>query len=148
VSDERDAILRRTKFLTGHDLYLYRLHADDLAVRQFFLEYAATVNALANEPRWYHGLTTNCTTSVYTQGRGHIRWDWRMLINGALDKLLYDRQLLDQSMPFARLKELSWINDVANRAPTDGFGEYLRAKLPGYGRTSAASHVAAENEKS
>ncbi len=145
VSDERDAILRRTKSLSGHDLYLYRLRADDLTIRQFFLDYAANVNALASEPRWYHGLTTNCTTSVYAQGRGHIRWDWRMLFNGSLDKLLYDRRLLDQSMPFDRLKELSWINDIANRAPAESFGEYLRKNLPGYGLADATAPTVAED---
>jgi hypothetical protein len=132
VSDERDAILRRTKFMLNHDLYLYRLQADDLALRRFFLEYAGTVNALADQPRWYHGLTANCTTIVYAQGREHIPWHWRMVLNGALDKLLYDRQLLDQSLPFPRLKELSWVNDVANRAPAEGFGNYVREHLKGY----------------
>ncbi|MBL9161656.1 MAG: DUF4105 domain-containing protein [Planctomycetaceae bacterium] len=132
VCDERDAILRRTRFLSGHDLYLYRLQVDDIASRQFFLEFATSVNSLAEEPRWYHGLTTNCTTSVYAQGRGHIRWEWRMLFNGSLDRLLYDRCLLDQRLPFADLKKLSWINDIANEASRDGFGDFLRKRLPGY----------------
>ena len=139
LADERDAILRRTKFLAGHDLFLYKLQADDLAMRQFFLEYLVAVNRLAGEPRWYHGLTTNCTTSVYAQGRGHIRWSWRMLLNGRLDELLYERGLFDRRLPFARLKELSRINDVANEAPTDGFGDYLRSRVPGYAQTASTA---------
>ena len=148
VSDERDAILRRTKFLSGHNLYLYSLRVDDVASRQFLLEYVGSVNALANEPRWYHGLTTNCTTSVYAQGRGHMRWDWRMLFNGALDKLLYDRRLLDQSLPFADLKKLSWINDIANEAPRDGFGDFLRERLPGYALPRTMAPTAEKVERS
>jgi len=132
VSDERDAILRRTKYLEGHNLHLYRLLADALVVRQFFLEYANTINALAQTPRWYHGLTTNCSTSIYAQGRGRMRWDWRMLFNGTLDRLMYDRKLLEQGLPFEQLKELSLINEIANQAPSGGFGDYLRQKLPGY----------------
>jgi hypothetical protein len=132
VSDERDAILRRTKYLENHDLYLYRLQLDGLTVRQFFLEYANSINALAKRPRWYHGLTTNCTTSIYAQGRGRMQWDWRMLFNGSLDRLLYERERLDRELPFDRLKEQSWINEIANRAPSDGFGDYLRRELPGY----------------
>jgi hypothetical protein len=132
VSDERDAILRRTKWLTGHDLYLYRLRADAIGARQFFLAYVSRVNALADTPRWYHGLTTNCTTSIYAQGRGQIRWGWRMLFNGALDKLLYQRRLLTQRLPFKQLKRQSRINEIANRAPAEGFGDYLRRELRAY----------------
>jgi Domain of unknown function (DUF4105) len=132
VSDERDAILRRTKWLAGHDLYLYRVHTDAVTLRRFFFEYANSINSLAAQPRWYHGFTTNCTTSIYAQGRGHIKWDWRILFNGALDHLMYDRQLLDQDCCFKTLKVRSRINDIANAAPADGFGDYVRQHLPGY----------------
>jgi hypothetical protein len=132
VSDERDAILRRTKWLEGHDLYLYRVYADALALRRFFFEYANNINSLAAHPRWYHGLTTNCTTSIYAQGRGHIKWDRRMLFNGALDRLMDDRQLLNHNLSFEELKTLSWVNDVANAAPADDCGDHVRRRLLGY----------------
>ena len=131
VCDERDAILRRIA-KDGHDLFLYRVYADLLTVRQFFLEYAHRLNELAKQPRWYHGLTTNCTTSIYAQGRGRMQWDWRMLFNGTLDRLMYERGLLDQRLPFDRLKEESWVNKIANDAPSTGFGDYLRQELTGY----------------
>lgn len=132
VCDERDAILLRTKHRTGEDLYLYRLNTIPLGIRSFFFEYAHSINSLADHARWYHGLTTNCTTSIYAQGRGRMQWDRRMLFNGALDRLMYDRQLLDQRTPFEELKEQSRVNDIANRAPVDGFGDYIRRELPGY----------------
>lgn len=132
VCDERDAILRRTKYLKGHELYLYRFDLDAILMRQFFLEYAMSINALAAQPRWYHGLTTNCTTSIYLQGRGHMKWDWRMYLNGSLDQMLYERGFLDQSLPFAQLKRESLVNDVANAAPADEFGDSIRRELSGY----------------
>lgn len=132
VCDERDAILRRTKCLEGHDLYLYQLHSDPLAERSFFFEYAHSINSIADQPHWYHGLTTNCTTSIYAQGRGRMEWDWRMLFNGALDRLMYDRRLLSQALPFESLKKQSWVNDVANAAPAEGFGDTIRRELSGY----------------
>jgi hypothetical protein len=132
VSDERDAILRRTKWLQGHDLYLYRVAADALAVRRFFFEYANSINSLAEQPQWYHGLATNCTTSIYALGRGHMKWDRRMLFNGSLDRLMYDRRWLDQGLPFEALKKISRVNDVANAAPLENFGDYIRSHLPGY----------------
>ena len=62
-----------------------------------------------------------------------------MLLNGRLDELLYERGLFDRRLPFARLKELSRINDVANEAPTDGFGDYLRSRVPGYAQTASTA---------
>ncbi len=132
VSDERDAILRRTKFLDGEDLYLYRLYTQPLVTRSFFFEYANSINTLAERPRWYHGITTNCTTSIYAQGRGRMQWEWRMLFNGALDELMYDRQLLTQELSFEDLKEQSRVNEIANSAPAEDFGDHLRRELPGY----------------
>ncbi len=140
VSDERDAILRRTKFLDGEDLYLYRLHTQALVTRSFFFEYANTINTLSERPRWYHGITTNCTTSIYAQGRGRMQWEWRMLFNGALDQLMYDRELLSQDLPFEELKQQSRVNDIANSAPVDGFSNHLRCELPGYKQDGAMTN--------
>ncbi|MDZ4657273.1 MAG: DUF4105 domain-containing protein [Bythopirellula sp.] len=132
VCDERDAILRRTKQAPAQEVYLYRLHGDALRMRSFLLEYATTINSLADRPRWYHGLTSNCTTSIYSQARGHLGWDWRMLFNGRFDELLYDLKLLDQTLPFPQLKEQSRINELADGAGVEDFGETIRRELPGY----------------
>jgi hypothetical protein len=132
VADERDAILRRTTNPRRHDVYLYRLDADGLSMRQFFLEYATSINELAAAPRWYHGLLTNCTMTIYRRGRSHMKWDRRMLINGSLDQLLYERAWLDQSLPFEELKRLSLVNEIANAAPAEGFSDFIRRELPGY----------------
>lgn len=132
VCDERDAIHRRTKVLPAQDLYLYKLHSPPIAVRSFLFEYANSINSIAEFPRWYHGLTTNCTTSIYSQGRGRLHWDWRILFNGALDRMLYQNQLLDQSLSFEDLKKQSRVNEIANSAPDEDFGDYIRIRLPGY----------------
>ena len=134
VSDERDAILRRTKFLPNQQMYLYRINIDPLTLRAFFFEYVTQVNALADAPRWYHGLTANCTTGIYLQSRARMKWDWRMLLNGQLDRLLYERGLIDRSLPFEQFKAQSEVTAIANRAPAEGFGEAIRRELPGYAR--------------
>ncbi len=132
VSDERDAILKRSKHSKNHDVYLYRLAAEPQEIAKVFLEYIVSANQLVEQPYWYHGLTTNCTTSIYRQRAGEIEWDWRWLFNGQLDKMLYDHGRLDHRMPFAELKQLSRVNQIANRAPREGFGETVRRELPGY----------------
>ena len=132
ASDERDAILKRSKYLDDHDVYLYRLQVDPEEVRKVFLEYVVSANALHDQPRWYHGITTNCTTSIYRQRSRKIDWDWRWLFNGKLDEMIYDHDRLDRSVPFAELKQKSEITQLANEAPAEGFGDYVRSRLPLY----------------
>jgi hypothetical protein len=61
-----------------------------------------------------------------------MAWDWRLLCNGNLDRMLYDRKRLEQSQPLETLKEDSWVNEIANRAPRESFGDYIRSQLTGY----------------
>ena len=60
-------------------------------------------------------------------------WDWRILINGKIDKLGYERGSIDQSMPFEKLKARSHINAVARKV-TDlsAFSTEIRRGLPGF----------------
>lgn len=128
VTDEYDAIARRVVFGTDTG-YLYRLTAPADALRAVFLDYLAAVNRLHAAPRWYHGLCTNCTTAVARLPNVRLRWDWRLLANGLLDRALYDLGLLDRSLPFAALKRAAYLNDAAKAAPRDGFGEFIRAEI-------------------
>ena len=101
-------------------------------IRQLFYEYADGVNRLAEEPRWYNGLTANCTTTIYNQRQHPMAWNWNLMFNGKLDRSLYRHQRLEQQLPFAELKRQSRVNDIANRAPADDFGDAVRRELPGY----------------
>ncbi len=132
VCDERDVLLRRTKHSQDQDVYLYRINAEEWEMQLFFMEYVEQVNALIEQPRWYHGFSTNCTTSIYAQREGQMTWDWRLLFNGKLDQMLYDRERLDQGVPFETLKQQSWVNEIANRAPLESFGNFIRGELLAY----------------
>ena len=138
VSDERDAILRRSKFSENHDVYLYRLFGEAEEIRKVFLEYVASTNGLTDNPRWYHGLTTNCTVSIYRQRTRQVDWDWRWLFNGKLDEMLYERERLDARLPFEELKQNSLVNEIANRAPSNDFGNFIRRELPAYQQESSS----------
>lgn len=131
VADERDVIRLRANYRKGEDVYLYRLKAP--YVRESFLEYVRTVNELHETPRWYNAVTDNCTTAIRQQRAAAHRapWDWRMLVNGYADELLYERDGIDRSLPFAELKRISHINErakAANDAPD--FSERIREGLP------------------
>jgi hypothetical protein len=129
VADERDVILRRTKYSEGQDAYLYRVNANIDELRAVFLDYVDAINRLYDRPRWYHVIFTNCTTSFYQLPSTPWRWDWRVIANGRLDKALYQSGRLDRTIPFAELRRAAYLNDIANCAPEKGFGDHIRREL-------------------
>jgi len=133
VADERDVIRLRTNY-RNEDIYLYRTTISPAHARERFLEYIHSLNALRNKPRWYNAVTTNCTTSIRTQHPPNERmpWDWRILVNGKGDELLYERHLIATGgLPFSELKQRSWINKLARAADQDpDFSRLIRANLP------------------
>ena len=129
VTDERDAILRRTKYGKPQEAHLYRMNVPPEEVRRAFLDYVGAINDLCEKPRWYHGLCTNCTTTFYWLPNSRCRCDWRVLANSRLDKALHDDGRLDRSLPFQELRRVSYLNDIADSAPEDGFGDHIRREL-------------------
>jgi hypothetical protein len=74
-------------------------------------------------------LCTNCTTTFYRLPSRRCRCDWRVLANAQLDRALYATGRLDRTLPFPELRRLANLNDVANNAPKDGFGDTIRREL-------------------
>src|SRR5438132_11963926 len=133
VADERDVIRVRTNY-RKEDIYLYRLTISPAQARERFLEYIHSLNALRNKPRWYNAVTTNCTTSIRTQHPADERppWDWRILLNGKGDELMYERHLLvTGGLSFAELKTRSLIDTRAIAAnDSRDFSKLIREGLP------------------
>ncbi len=129
AADERDVILRRTKYSERQWAYLYPLNSNPQELRTLFLDYIDTINEMCNKPRWYHVLFTNCTTSFYKLPSTKVRWDWRVIANARLDRALYRDGRLDRSLPFEELRRLAYLNDIANAASATGFGDHIRTEL-------------------
>jgi hypothetical protein len=133
VADERDVILRRTKWGPSQEALLYHFNVDIEELRTTFLDYITAINSLYDTPRWYHGLCANCTTSFFRLPSRRCRLDWRVIANGRLDEALYEAGRLDRSVPFDELRKRARVNAIANGAPEDGFGDYIRRELDGSG---------------
>lgn len=134
VADERDLIRLRTNFRGERD-YLYRIRMSPEGAREVLLDYMKEVNRLAEQPCWYHALTDNCTTTIRHHalqvGEGHP-WDWRILANGHLDELMYERGTIDTSLPFSEMKLRSEIAEKAKAAnAASDFSAQIREGLPG-----------------
>lgn len=136
AADERDSIRVRSNYRHGEDVYLYRTMATKEQARERFLEYINTLNFLHVRPRWYNAVTTNCTTSIRQQRPTNERtpWDWRIIVNGKGDELLYERHLIATGgLSFPELKEHSHINTAARAADHDpDFSAKIREGLPGF----------------
>jgi hypothetical protein len=134
VADERDVIRVRTNYRHGEDVYLYHTTVSAEHARGRFLEYIDTLNHLRDNPRWYNAVTTNCTTSIRSQHAVTLRapWDWRILVNGKGDEMMYQRgALVTGGLPFSELKQRSRINDAAKAAGSDrNFSRLIREALP------------------
>lgn len=131
VADERDVLVRRTKY-RGADVYLYRTKATPEQARELFLDVMQRVNKLYHEPEFYDSLTNNCTSNI-VQHINKLRpdrislYDPRILLPGYADNLAYDLGLLDKSKPFEQLREEARINALANRyADRKDFSELIR----------------------
>lgn len=133
VGDERDVVRLRTNY-RGERVYLYRLRGTPDLARALLGSYLDAVNGLARRPKWYNAFTQNCTTTI----RFHVQqaavrnpWNWRILVNGKADELLYLRGTVDTSLPFAELRARSDITTKAQAADQDpAFSRHIRVGLP------------------
>jgi hypothetical protein len=133
LADERDVVRLRTSF-RGERVLLYRLATPPEHARLLLEQYLSEANGLAARPVWYNAFTENCTTAIWRNVRALAPdnpWDWRLLANGYVDRMLYERGTLDTSLPFAELRARS---DITERAKAcggrDDFSRCIREGLP------------------
>jgi hypothetical protein len=133
VADEQDLVRLRTSY-RGERVFLYRLATPRVGARALLEQYLSEANALAARPAWYNAFTENCTTAVRRNVRAIAPdqpFDWRLLANGYLDEMAYDRGLVETSLPFAELRRRS---EVTGRAKACGrrpdFSACIREGLP------------------
>jgi hypothetical protein len=129
AADERDVILRRTKYSQNQKAYLYRMNVEAKEIRDVFIDYVNEINRVYETPRWYNVIFFNCTTSFYRLKSTRIRLDWRVIANGRLDEALYKDGRIDRSVPYVQLRQFAYLNDVANAAPEESFSATIRQEL-------------------
>jgi hypothetical protein len=133
VSDERDVVRLRTNYRKGEETYLFHTQATPEHARATFLNYLMKINRIRNRPEWYNALTNNCTTNIATLA-GEPQLDWRVLLNGRADQMLFERgDLATGSLPFDQLKQQAHINAAA-RAANDApdFSRHIREGRAGF----------------
>ncbi len=132
VGDERDLVRLRTNF-RNETVYLYRLTAKPELVQEVLFSYLRRINQLKQQPEWYKALTQNCTTAIrgHTAPYAHGAMSWKIIVNGYLDTLLYERKAIYTEMAFEQIKAVSCINEKALEAGgSDDFSSRIRRDLP------------------
>jgi hypothetical protein len=102
-------------------VYLYPLRTPRDRGRRALLESPSPLTA-SPCPEFYNAGTGNCTTTIRTnvQRMGvTMPFDWRILANGYLNELLYERGVIDTGRPSAEVKAASLIDARAKAADQD-----------------------------
>jgi hypothetical protein len=121
AADERDVIRLRTNY-RGEHVYLYPLRTPRDRVRRSLLQYVAAMNRLAATPEFYNAGTGNCTTTIRTNMEhigASMPFDWRYFVNGYLNELLYEKNVVDTSRPLDEFTKASLIDERAKAADQD-----------------------------
>ena len=138
ISDERDVVRLRTNYRQGEEVYLYHIRATPEQARTIFLDYLSRANRMRDHPEWYNALTNNCTTNIAshvaeTRPGKAVRWDWRVILNGKADEMMYERGNLAGNLPFDELKRSAHINPAARAADNaPAFSQLIRRGRPGF----------------
>jgi hypothetical protein len=113
--DELDVIWLRTN-VRRERVYIYRLHMPQDAMRGLFLGYVEEANLLAQSARFYHTITSNCTTLVFRIMQrvvGGLPWSFRLLLSGYLPEYVYRIGGLDTRYPLEELRARGFVSERA-----------------------------------
>jgi hypothetical protein len=130
AADERDVIRLRTN-VRHEQVARYRLRTTPQMRRRLFLTYLAEMNALAQRPRFYNTVASNCTTEVIrilrASGR-RLPLDWRILVSGNVPEYLHALGLLEDQRPISVVRANADISALALAAEGDpAFSRLIRA---------------------
>ena len=129
-------MLRLRTNYRGEQVRLYRLRVQLDTARRMLLDYVREINELAVTPKWYNAALHNCTTAIryHTENiAADNPWDWRILLPGKVDELLYAYDGFETTLPLAEYKAKSHINPVATGiGRVDDYSRQVRKRVPAY----------------
>jgi hypothetical protein len=136
IAEERDVIRVRTNY-RGESVDLYRTLTTPKDARGLFVQYLHWMNSARDHAEWYNALTRNCVSNYVSylakaKVGGITHWDWRTVLDGRADEMLYDLGDLAGNLPFAELKQKAFINPAAKEARVENFSRVIREGRPGF----------------
>jgi len=141
AADERDLVRLRTNFRKDEEVYLFRVKVSPELARKVFLEYLQRADSLHRHPEWYNAITNNCTTNIAVSASEaqdiRTRLDWRILLNGKMDEMMYEHhRLVTGGLSLPALKAQAHINPAAKAADdSPDFSKLIREGRVGFTET-------------
>jgi hypothetical protein len=138
ASDERDVVRLRTNFRKDEEVYIFRTAVKLPLARKIFLDYLQRANELHKNPEWYNAITNNCTTNIAVSAaqaqHKKTHFDWRILLNGKMDEMMYENgSLVTGGLSLPDLKAQAHINDAARAAgDSPDFSKLIREGRVGF----------------
>lgn len=135
AATEADIIALRTN-ARREEVALYPLQVTPQQARDVFVRYIELGNDLAQHPRFYNTILTNCTTIIYELARAsdqRLPLDWRILASGKLAEYLHRVGLLAPQMNMPEIRENARISALGQKSGGDlgDFSAVIRSG--GYG---------------
>ncbi len=129
AADERDLIRLRTN-VRKEEVYIYRLKGlDKNRMRALLNSYVSHMNQLVEQPQFYHALRMNCTSTIQLHNEAkpdQLPFDWRLVVNGHVDEMLYDYGAIRNDIPFSQVREQSRIDLEMQKFDATDFSARLR----------------------
>jgi hypothetical protein len=145
ASDERDVIRLRTNYRKDEEVYIFRTTVKLPMARKLFLDYMQRANELHARPEWYNAITNNCTTNIAVSAAEaqdiRTRFDWRILLNGKGDEMMYEHHnLVTGGLTLPALRAQAHINPAARAAgDSPDFSKLIREGRVGFSPEPSAA---------
>jgi len=133
LGDERDLIALRTNTRL-EETYLFPMFMSPENRRALLLDMLKRADELAREPAYYGTIANNCTTTLIRHlnkvDEGRVRFSWKLLMNGFIPELAYERGNLPTDAPFEEVMQRYAISAKAREAGAGpGYSESIRAGI-------------------
>jgi len=129
LGDERDLIAVRTNTRL-EDTYLFPMSRSPEARRALLIDILNRADELGREPAYYGTIAHNCTTTLITHlnkvDEQPVRFSWKLLMNGFIPELAYERGKLPTDAPF---EEVMQRYAISAKARETGLGPGYSASI-------------------
>jgi hypothetical protein len=137
VGEERDVVGLRGVTREA-EVRFYPIHTTLERKRFLFLDIMRRACALEEHPEFYNLFVNNCMNNVTAHARRlggrPLPSDWRLLLTGFSDRLLFEYGYLETDLPFEKARQAFRIDEWMRQTPLDEqFSTRLRERLRGQG---------------